>query len=291
MRSLDGVNCLLLTPFDETGQVDEDSQRRLIDHVLHGGVTGLVAMNRIGEGEFLTMEERRRTMKVVVDHVGGRVPVGAGIIDASFEDGLTIGRIAREAGGDFVMSRPPIDGDLSEYYLKLADIIPVMVYDRGQQQGELSIEDDILPLTRKTPNIVALKISGHPDKVLEAKRFLDIPVLCAWDSQSFLGYRMGSDGVVGAYCNHFPRDEVRIHELVREKRWEEAREIVNGKVVPLFNYCTRDPYAYSANKYVAYYLGLIATPVSRNPDAGMLRREEILSVLRRSGAEVVVDTP
>jgi len=104
MKSLEGVNCLLITPFDETGQVDEDSQRRLIDHVIHGGVTGLVAMNRIGEGEFLTMDERYRTMKVIVDHVGGRVPVGAGIIDATFEDGLAIGRIVRETGGDFVIS-------------------------------------------------------------------------------------------------------------------------------------------------------------------------------------------
>ena len=291
MRSLKGVNCLLLTPFDENGEVDEKSLRRLIDHVLDGGVTGLVAMPRIGEGERLTMDERRRTMRVVVDHVGGRVPVGIGIIDASFADGLSIGRIARDEGGDFAMSRPSVEGDLSDYYLRLADIIPVMVYDRGKKQGELSVEHDILPVTQKSGNIVALKISGNPDKVLEAKRFLDIPVLCARDAHSFLGYRMGSDGVVGTHSNFFPREEVRMYELVREKRWEEARQIAYGKNVRLANYCAPDPYGYSACKYVAYYLGLIATPVVRSPEAGEERRQELFEILRESGAKMVVAGP
>ena len=88
MKSLHGVNCLLMTPFTERGTVDEESLCRLIDHVIEGGATSLVAMGKIGEFEILTMDERRETMQVVMDHVGGRVPVGFGIINASYTDGL-----------------------------------------------------------------------------------------------------------------------------------------------------------------------------------------------------------
>jgi len=60
--------------------------------------------------------------------VAGMPRMGAGIINATYEDGLTLGRWARGAGLDYVMSRPPIDGDIQSYFRKLADTVPVMIY-------------------------------------------------------------------------------------------------------------------------------------------------------------------
>jgi 4-hydroxy-tetrahydrodipicolinate synthase len=61
LKSLKGVNTLLMTPFTETGEIDEKSLCRHIDHVIDGGANSLVAMGKIGEFDVLTMEERRRT--------------------------------------------------------------------------------------------------------------------------------------------------------------------------------------------------------------------------------------
>ena len=289
MDSLRGVNCLLMTPFDEGGDIDDESLRRLADHVIEAGAASLVAMGKIGEFSVLTMEERRRTMSVVVDHVGGRVPVGFGIINAGYEEGLTLGENARESGADYVMSRPPVDGDTMDYFLRLTDLLPVMVYDQGER-GELSIEGDILRLTQRTENVAALKISGLPDKVSEAKRLLDVPVLCGWDLMSHLAYEMGSDGVISGSATLLPRDEVRLYELARDGRWAEARDLYYTRLLPLLNYCTFDPHAYSVCKYVLYWQGLIASPAVRppNPDAGEMRRNEVLEVLRRIGVEVAI---
>ena len=182
------------------------------------------------------------------------------------------------------MSRPPVDGDVSDYFLRLADTIPVMLYDLGEQ-GELSIEGDILPMTEKTENIIALKISGLPDKHHEAKRLLDIPVLCGWDLMSLIAYQMGSDGVISGSATLVPQDEVRLYELAMEKRWDEARRLYYGKLVPLLNYCTFDPHAYSVSKYVLYWKGIIDSPAVRapNPDAGAVRRKEVYEVLKMTG--------
>jgi 4-hydroxy-tetrahydrodipicolinate synthase len=289
LKSLKGVNTLLMTPFTETGEIDEKSLCRHIDHVIDGGANSLVAMGKIGEFDVLTMEERRRTMKVVVDYVGGRVPVGFGIINATFEDGLTLGRYAAEAKGDFVMSRPPVDGDIMEYFLRLADSISIMPYDQGVR-GELSIEGDILPLTQKIDNVVALKISGNPDKNYEAKRLLDVPVLCGWDLMSLLAYQMGSDGVISGSASLVPRHEVDLYELAMQERWEEARALYYGTLVPILNYCTFDPFAYSVCKYMLYWQGVIDTPRVRapNPDAGEARAKEALAVMHRVGVETKV---
>ena len=281
MVDLKGVNCLVMTPFDEQGNVDEEGLCSVVDHVIDGGATSLVAAGKIGEYEVLTMQERRRIMEVVSGHVGGRVPVGFGIINASFDDGLTLAAWAAEAGCDFVMSRPPTDGDNAEYFLRAADKIAVMPYDLGVR-GELSIEDDILPLTQKSPNIVGLKISGLPDKTYEAKRLLDIPILCGWDMMSLVSYEMGSDGVISGSATLTPRDEVKLHELAKKGQWDEARDLYYGRLLPLLNYCTFDPFAYSVCKYALYWQGLIATPAVRapNPDAGEVRQRETMAIMK-----------
>jgi 4-hydroxy-tetrahydrodipicolinate synthase len=285
MKRLDGVNCLLMTPFTKQGDVDHDGLRREIDHVIDGGVTSLVAMGKIGEFGVLTMEERRSVMSAVVEHVAGRVPVGFGIINAGFDEGLTLGRYAAEARGDFVMSRPPVEGDVMDYFMRLTDLIPVMPYDLGEQ-GELFVDEHIVPLVEKTGNIVGLKISGMPDKVPEAKRLLDIPVLCGWDLMSLLEYQMGSDGVISGSAALIPRDEVELYQLAKQGRWDEARDIYYGKLVPLLNYCTFDPHAYSVSKYALYYQGVIDCSDVRapNPDAGAARAKEVREVLSRIGA-------
>jgi 4-hydroxy-tetrahydrodipicolinate synthase len=284
MVDLKGVNCLVMTPFDEQGNVDEKSLCSVVDHVIDGGATSLVAAGKIGEYEVLTMQERRRIMEVVSGHVGGRVPVGFGIINASFDDGLTLAAWAAEAGCDFVMSRPPTDGDNAEYFLRAADKIAVMPYDLGVR-GELSIEDDILPLTQKSPNIVGLKISGLPDKTYEAKKLLDIPILCGWDMMSLVSYEMGSDGVISGSATLTPRDEVKLHELAKQGEWDEARDLYYGRLLPLLNYCTFDPFAYSVCKYALYWQGLIATPAVRapNPDAGEVRQRETMAIMKNLG--------
>ena len=284
MKRLTGVNTLLMTPFTESNEIDIHGIFRQIDRVLIAGATSVVVQGKIGEYDTYTIEERRDTAWAVVDYVNGAVPVGVGIINATFDDGLAVGRIAAESGADYVMSRPPIDGDTHDYFLRLADIVPVMLYDQGMR-GEVSIRDDILPLTQQTERIIALKISGIPDKNYTAKQLLNIPVLCGWDLMSFLAYQMGADGVISGSATLVPEHEVRLFNLIREQRWDEARDLYYGKLVPILNYCTFDPHAYSVCKYILKYMGVIENSAVRppNPDAGEARASEVYEVLRRVG--------
>jgi 4-hydroxy-tetrahydrodipicolinate synthase len=285
MKRLNGVNTLLMTPFTESNEIDVDGIFRQIDRVLDVGAASVVVQGKIGEYDTYTMHERLETAKAVVEYVSGAVPVGVGIINATFADGLKVGKIAAESGADYAMSRPPIDGDTHGYFLRLADIVPVMLYDQGLR-GEVSIRDDILPLTQQTENIIALKISGIPDKNYAAKQLLDIPVLCGWDLMSFLAYQMGADGVISGSATLVPEHEVRLYNLIREQRWDEARDLYYGNLVPILNYCTFDPHAYSVCKYILKYMGVIENSAVRppNPDAGEARASEVYEVLRRVGA-------
>ena len=85
MVDLNGVNCLLMTPFDNDGKVDFNSLAVVAVDVIKGGVNSVVGNGKIGEFEVLTPGERREIIDMLVSYVGGKVPVGFGIINATYE--------------------------------------------------------------------------------------------------------------------------------------------------------------------------------------------------------------
>ncbi|MGB7982945.1 MAG: dihydrodipicolinate synthase family protein, partial [Candidatus Nanopelagicales bacterium] len=57
--TLRGVLVPLVTPFHDDGSLDLDRLPALVEFVLAGGVTGLVAAGTTGEGYALDLAERR----------------------------------------------------------------------------------------------------------------------------------------------------------------------------------------------------------------------------------------
>ena len=64
------------TPFTSDGQqVDEGALRRIIRHVLDGGVHGIMTTGGTGEFPHLSRDERRRVTQVVAEETAGAVPI------------------------------------------------------------------------------------------------------------------------------------------------------------------------------------------------------------------------
>jgi 4-hydroxy-tetrahydrodipicolinate synthase len=83
---LHGIIVPLLTPFTADGHVDEESLRRLTNHVIEGGVNGIFVMGTTGEFQYLPYEAQRFAIEVVIDEVKDRVLVAAGITGGSIEE-------------------------------------------------------------------------------------------------------------------------------------------------------------------------------------------------------------
>ena len=80
MKKFSGVGVALVTPFDETGRVDEHSLRNLVNYVIDGGVDYLVALGTTSEAATMTADERafrrasdcRRECRTFADCFGNR---------------------------------------------------------------------------------------------------------------------------------------------------------------------------------------------------------------------------
>jgi dihydrodipicolinate synthase/N-acetylneuraminate lyase len=102
-----GVFTIPVTPFDDHGEVDEDSLRRCIQFCVDAGAHGVVAPVNASEAPLLSEQERLRVASIVVETVDHRVPVVVGVSAATTRLSQMFAQHAREIGADAVIAMPP----------------------------------------------------------------------------------------------------------------------------------------------------------------------------------------
>src|ERR671936_1033885 len=132
-----GVIPAIPTPFTEDGsQVDVDALRRIVRHVVDGGVHGIMTTGGTGEFPHLSREERRLVTEVVAAEAGGEAKIFAGTSACATWEAIELTRDAAEAGADAAILVPPFYFGIPEEMLyrhfadiAAADILPVVVYN------------------------------------------------------------------------------------------------------------------------------------------------------------------
>ena len=244
---LAGVYPILATAFDEAGEIDESSQRRLIDFLIDKGVHGLVLMANASEGHTLSDVERDRLADICFDQIQGRVPIIVTINHFSSKVASERARHAQSSGAAAVMSMPPFFGRwgaeekmIIEYYRTISDQvdIPVMVQDH-ELSGIVMSAQFLARLAGEIPKVEYFKIEvvGSPYKISEVLRLGDEDVLGVFGGASGISLieelDRGSCGTMPA-C-YMPRVFRRTYDLFMAGRKQEAREFFS-RYLPLINF-------------------------------------------------------
>src|SRR6266568_3663963 len=82
---LSGVLPALVSPLHKDGSADEPGIKRLVEHVIAGGVSGLLPLGSTGEGASLGERTRSQILRCVVEASAGRVPVICGVAQPNLE--------------------------------------------------------------------------------------------------------------------------------------------------------------------------------------------------------------
>lgn len=105
--SFRGVYTIPPTPFTDDDQVDIAGLRRIVDFCVACGAHGIVAPVNASEGPFLTDDERRRVIEVLVEQTNRRIPVMIGVSGATTRSSVEYARHAEAAGADALIAMPP----------------------------------------------------------------------------------------------------------------------------------------------------------------------------------------
>ena len=137
--SLRGTFPIAPTPFTESGELDLDSQNRVLDCMIDQGIDGICILANYSEQFLLSDDERDTLMDLCLTHVAGRVPVIVTCSHFSTRIAAARGKKAAAAGATMLMLMPPYHGTglradengVIEHFARVADAaaIPIMVQD------------------------------------------------------------------------------------------------------------------------------------------------------------------
>ncbi len=206
-----------VTPLKEDGTLDVQGAMALYDHLIAGGVDGILILGSIGEFFALSMEIKRQLITLAVEHINHRVPVIVGTADNDMAQILSLSRFALDAGADAVIVVPPYyfwlnAQSIEHFYDTLAQQIPgkLYLYNFPDRTGYQIPAETIRSLALRHENIVGCKdtISGmdHTREVIKAVKPLrpDFEIYSGFDDNFAHNVLSGGDGCIGGLSNLAP---------------------------------------------------------------------------------------
>jgi 4-hydroxy-tetrahydrodipicolinate synthase len=153
----------MVTAFTDDGSVDLDGTARVAEHLVAHGNDGVVVSGTTGEAPTTSTEEDGRILSAVIQAVGDRATVVAGVGTNNTAHSIELAHQAERLGADGVLlvtpyyNKPSQDG-VAAHFEAVADAsgLPVMLYDIPGRTG-LAIAPDTLRRVAEHDRIVAVK--------------------------------------------------------------------------------------------------------------------------------------
>jgi dihydrodipicolinate synthase/N-acetylneuraminate lyase len=162
-----GVFPIAPTPFTDSGDLDLDGQRRVLDCMIDQGVDGICILANYSEQFLLADSERDTLLDACLSHVRARVPVIVTCSHFSTRIAAARAHAAAAAGAAMIMLMPPYHGaalraderGILEHYARVADAcnLPIMVQDAPLSGVALSVPF-LARLARDVPLVRYFKI-------------------------------------------------------------------------------------------------------------------------------------
>ena len=230
MPDLHGVFPYLVTPIDAAGRIKTDVLGKLCDDLIKAGVHGLTPLGSTGEFAYLGNEQRATVVQTTIEAARKRVPVIAGVAATATADAVAQARNYQRLGADGILAIlesyfPLKDAQVEAYFRAIADAvdIPVVLYTNPQfQRSDLSL-DTIAKLSTH-PHIKHIKdASTNTGRLLSImNRCPDMKVFSASAHIPAAVMLIGGVGWMAGPACVVPRQSVRLYDLCRADRWDEA---------------------------------------------------------------------
>jgi 4-hydroxy-tetrahydrodipicolinate synthase len=282
----------MVTPMTADGELDVDATQRLAEHLVDRGNDGLVISGTTGESPTTSDEEKERLLRAVVEAVGERAHVVAGVGTYDTAHSIELARQAEKVGvtGLLVVtpfySKPPQAG-LVEHFRRVADAtgLPVMLYDIPGRSG-VAIATETMLRVAEHDRIAAVKdAKGDLHETAKVLAATDLAYYSGEDALNLPLLALGALGVVSVVGHVCTAEYAAMIRAVDSGDLAEARRI-NAAVLPAVRgIMTRTQGAIMA-KAALELLGVIPSRATRLPlvDA----TDEQMQLLRADLAEAGV---
>jgi len=213
-NKLIGTGVALITPFKTDGSVDFEALKKVVSHVVAGGVEYVVALGTTSETPTLRQSERDLVVRTIVQEVAGRVPIIVGVGGNNTSECVETLETSNFSGVSGILSvvpyyNKPTQEGLFLHFSALAEAspVPIVLYNIPSRCGVNMTADTTLRLANEHFNIIAIKeASGDMAQVKDIidRKPEDFLVISGDDATALQMIEMGGSGVISVLGNALP---------------------------------------------------------------------------------------
>jgi 4-hydroxy-tetrahydrodipicolinate synthase len=236
MKMFEGIFAVMLSAYDDYGNVDREAMRYLTDRLIGAGVHGLVVLGSNGECPYLTHHHQKDLVDTAVEDCGKRVPVIVGINERGVEPALQVAEYAQQSGADGLLLALPLFYNLEEesvyeFYEKVCGgvSLPVLYYNYPSNTG-LTLAPESIARIAEIENVVGAKETIF--EVDEVKGLVEATDddFCVFTGMTFNLQATMAVGACGAICslpNIIPEKTVELYEACKSGDLERSIALQN----------------------------------------------------------------
>ncbi|UCD57041.1 MAG: dihydrodipicolinate synthase family protein [Candidatus Hydrogenedentota bacterium] len=273
METLEGIFVVMMSALaDEV--VDERAMRHMVDHFIDEGVHGLVVLGSNGECPYLSDEEKRQLIDIVVEQANGRVSVVAGTGYTGTDQTIALTKYARDAGADAAMIALPIYYQLSfedvkRHFTRISSEVgfPILYYNFPDatrlklSPAEIADLAEIEQIVGAKETILDIDEVGELVELVKKKPF---SVFSGTALNLAAAMERGACGAIGVLPNLIPKQAVEFYDAIKSGDAKKTSELQSFifKFMPLM---TASPAPHAIMKEALRQLGHPISPAVKDP--------------------------
>lgn len=235
LKRYQGVFPAFYACYDERGNVSPERAARLTEHLISKGVQGLYVCGSSGECIYQDVEERKETLRAVVESAAGRVTIIAHVAANSTRDSILLAKHAQSLGVDAIAAIPPIyfklpEYSIADYWNAISAAAPetdFFIYNIPQLAG-VALSAGLLRRMLENPRVAGVKNSSVSTQDIQVWKSIggeDFVVFNGPDEQYVAGRSIGADGGIGGTYGAMPELYLKMHERFEAGDLAGARRI------------------------------------------------------------------
>ena len=208
----------VVTVMDKEGNPDMEGCGKVYEHLIQGGVDGILLMGSIGEFFALTMSQKKELIRYAVHKINHRTQLIVGTTSMIVDEIIELSRFAKQEGADAVIILPPYyfplgEKSLENYFGMLAEALsdqPIYLYNFPDRTGYDLTPEITLRLVRKYKNIVGYKDTqagmDHTRELIKLVKgeFPEFEIYSGFDDNFARNIMAGGDGCIAGLSNLVP---------------------------------------------------------------------------------------
>tara|TARA_B100001769_G_scaffold105515_1_gene81990 strand:- start:1488 stop:2423 length:936 start_codon:yes stop_codon:yes gene_type:complete len=296
-ETAEGVYIISATPFKDSGELDLESTKKLVDFYLEKGVDGITVLGVMGEAPKLTIEESKLFLNTVLKQVNQRVPIIVGVSNPGIDNLIDLSNFSMDNDAAGVMIAPPpgigteekLYNYLTNILDKLDDLIPVCYQDYPFfTKSEISVAT-FNKIIEEYDQVVMFKHEEWPglNKLSKLRKHSDngdtrrVSVLTG-NGGLFLPQEMqrGADGAMTGFA--YPEMLVEVIKLHKQGRIDEAEDLFDI-YLPYVRYEQQPGLGLAIRKETLLRRGAISSSKSRDPGPSLSAedKKELIRLIDR----------